>query len=141
MTATVFLRVASILSLLFAAGHTLGGSQSWSPAGETEVLQAMRSFRFDAEGVSRTYLELYLGFGFILSVYLLLQAVVLWQLATLARVEPARLRPLVAAFLLAQVASGFLEWRFIFAVPVVFSALIALSLGAALYASRRTRSV
>ena len=139
MTATVFLRVASILSLLFAGGHTLGGSQSWSPAGETEVLQAMRSFRFDAEGVSRTYLEFYLGFGFILSVYLLLQAVVLWQLATLARVEPARLRPLVAAFLLAQVASGVLEWKFIFAVPMVFSALIALSLGAALYASRRTR--
>jgi hypothetical protein len=139
MTATVFLRVASILSLLFAAGHTLGGRQSWSPAGETEVLQAMRSFRFDAEGVSRSYLEFYLGFGFILSVYLLLQAVVLWQLATLARVEPARLRPLVAAFLLAQVAAGVLAWRFIFAIPAVFSALIALSLGAALYASRRTR--
>ena len=140
MTATVFLRVASILSLLFGAGHTLGGTQSWSPAGETEVLQAMRSFRFDAEGVSRTYLEFYLGFGFILSVYLLLQAVVLWQLATLARVEPARLRPLMAAFLLAQVASGVLAWRFIFAIPVVFSALIALTLGAALYASRRTRA-
>ena len=140
MTVTVFLRVASILSLLFAAGHTLGGLQSWSPAGETEVLQAMRSFRFDAEGVSRTYLEFYLGFGFILSVYLLLQAVVLWQLATLARVEPARLRPLVAAFLLAQVASGVLALKFIFAVPAIFSALIALSLGAALYASRRTRS-
>ena len=137
MTATVFLRVASILSLLFAAGHTLGGLQLWSPAGETEVLQAMRSFRFDAEGVSRTYLEFYLGFGFLLSVYLLLQAVVLWQLATLARVEPARLRPLVAAFLLAQVASGVLALKFIFAVPAIFSALIALSLGAALYASRR----
>lgn len=140
MTATVFLRVASILSLLFAAGHTLGGRQSWSPAGETEVLQAMRSFRFDAEGVSRTYLEFYLGFGFILSVYLLLQAVVLWQLATLARVEPARLRPLVAAFLLAQVASGVLAWKLIFEIPAVFSALIALSLGAALFASRRARS-
>ena len=140
MTATVFLRVASILSLLFAGGHTLGGTESWSPAGETEVLQAMRSFRFNAVGVSRTYLEFYLGFGFILSVYLLLQAVVLWQLATVARVEPARLRPLVAAFLLAQVASGVLAWKFIFAIPVVFSALIAIALGASLYASRRTRS-
>ena len=140
MTATAFLRVASILSLLFAGGHTLGGSQSWSPPGETEVLQAMRSFRFDAEGVSRTYLEFYLGFGFILSVYLLLQAVVLWQLAALARADAARLRPLVAAFLLAQVASGALSWRFIFAIPVAFSALIALALAAALYASRTTRS-
>jgi hypothetical protein len=136
MTATAFLRVASILSLLFAGGHTLGGLQSWSPAGETEVLQAMRSFRFDAEGASRTYLDFYLGFGWILSVYLLLQAVVLWQLGTLARVEPARVRPLVAVFLLAQVASGVLAWKLIFAIPVVFSALIALSLGAALYAMK-----
>src|SRR5262245_59930920 len=139
MTATLFLRVASILSFLFAAGHTLGGRESWSPPGETEVLRAMRSVRFDAMGVSRTYLDFYLGFGFILSVYLLLQAVVLWQLATLARGAPERARPMVAAFLLAQVASGVLAWMFIFAIPVVFSALIALCLGAALYASRAAR--
>lgn len=100
----------------------------------------MRSFRFDAEGVSRTYLEFYLGFGWILSVYLLLQAVVLWQLAALALAEPARLRPIVAAFMLAQLASGSLSWKFIFAIPAAFSALIAVSLAAALYASRPTRS-
>lgn len=40
----------------------------------------------------------------------------------------------------AQGAAAVLAWRFIFAIPVVFSALIALALGAALYASRRARS-
>ena len=75
MTTARLLRIASVISLLFAAGHTLGGSDAWSPLGETEVLKSMRSFRFDVFGVSRTYLDFYLGFGFTLSVYLLLQAI------------------------------------------------------------------
>jgi hypothetical protein len=139
MSATVLLRIASIVSLLFAAGHTLGGTESWSPAGETAALQMMRSFRFDSEGVSRTYLDFYLGFGFILSVYLLLQTVLLWQLGAFARTDAARVRPMIASFLVAQVASGVLGARFIFAIPVIFSTVIALCLGAALFVTS-TRS-
>ena len=41
MKAPIWLRVSSIISVLFATGHSLGGRQSWSPAGETEVLRAM----------------------------------------------------------------------------------------------------
>ena len=137
MNSTLFLRIASIVSLLFAAGHTMGGTQSWSPPGETEVLRAMRSFRFDAEGVSRSYYDFYLGFGFTISVYMLLQAVLLWQLATIARSEPLRVRPLIASFFLASLASAFVSWKFIFAIPVVFSALVAACLGPALLTSRR----
>jgi hypothetical protein len=136
VNSTLFLRIASIVSLLFAAGHTLGGTESWSPAGETQVLGAMRSFRFDAEGVSRTYLDFYLGFGFIISVYLLLQAVLLWQLATMAKMDSAHVRPLVVSLFLASLASGVLSWRFIFAVPVIFSAVIAGCLGTAFLVSR-----
>ena len=136
MTATLFLRIASATSLVFAAGHTLGGQHSWSPAGETDVLRAMRTFQFDAEGVTRTYLDFYLGFGFILSVYLFLQAVVLWQIAAMARADAQGVRPLITSFLFAQAASALLAWKLIFVVPVVFSGLIAASLAAALYLSR-----
>jgi hypothetical protein len=132
MSPTLLLRIASVVSLLFAVGHTLGGAQSWSPAGETEALGAMRSFRFDAEGVSRTYLDFYLGFGFTISVSLFLQAALLWQLAPIARTDAARIRPLIASFGLASLASAFVSWMFIFAVPVVFSVVLAASLGAAL---------
>ena len=38
---TLFLRIASIISLLFATGHTLGGLKKWSPMGDNEVLRAM----------------------------------------------------------------------------------------------------
>ncbi len=77
MKPSVVLRITSLITLILAVGHYLGGVDSWSPVGETEVLKTMQSFRFDTGGMSRTYFDFYLGFGFILSVYLLLQAVLL----------------------------------------------------------------
>ena len=84
MSTSLLLRIASVISVLFAAGHTLGGRKAWSPQGENQVLQAMRTVRFETFGVSRTYLDFYRGFGFTISVFLAVQAVVLWQLATIA---------------------------------------------------------
>jgi hypothetical protein len=89
MTASRWLRVAAVIMLLFAAGHTMGGRQAWSPIGETPVLQSMREFRFDAMGTSRSYLEFYLGFGYVISVLQFMQAVLLWQVAGLARATGA----------------------------------------------------
>jgi hypothetical protein len=136
MRTTPLLRIASVISLLLAAGHTLGGSDSWSPVGESEVLKAMRTFRFEISGVSRTYLDFYLGFGFILSVYFLLQAILLWQLAAIARTEPLKVRPMIASFALASLACALLSLRFIFPVPVVFSGVLTVVLGLAFFAAR-----
>jgi hypothetical protein len=137
---SLLLRIASILTLLFAAGHTIGGLSFWSPAGDTEVLRAMRSFYFDAGGVSRTYLDFYLGFGYILSVYLLLQAVAFWQLASIAKSAAFCIRPLIGSFMLASIASAALSWRFIFVVPVICSAAIAACLGLAFYVAGKHKN-
>lgn len=134
MKPSLLLRITSIITLLFAVGHTLGGANSWSPAGETDVLRAMRSYHFDAGGVSRTYLDFYLGLGFTISVYLLLQAVLLWQLATIAKVDSVRIRPLIVSFFVASVICAFLSWKLIFAVPAIFCAVIAACLGFTFYA-------
>ena len=136
MNTTLLLRVASVISLLFAAGHTLGGRKAWSPIGESEVLKAMRTFRFETMGVSRTYLDFYLGFGFTLSVYLLLQAILLWQLAVVAKTDPLQVRPMIASFALASVAAGILSWVFIFPVPAAFSAVLTVCLGLAFFVAR-----
>jgi hypothetical protein len=136
MNTSLLLRIGSVISLLFAAGHTLGGRKDWSPMGETEVLQAMRNTRFEAFGVSRTYLDFYLGFGYTLSVTLLLQAVVLWQLAGIARTDPGAVRPIAAAFAVASLASAILAWRFIFPLPALFAAGLTAILAAAAVARR-----
>ena len=135
MKPALLLRIASVITLLLAVGHTAGGLSFWSPAGDTEVLRAMRSFHFDAAGVSRTYLDFYLGFGFITGIYLLAQAVALWQLASMAKADPIRVRPLVASFLLTSIVSAFLSWRFIFLLPVVSFIVVAVCLGLAFYAA------
>jgi hypothetical protein len=135
MKAATLLRIASIISLLFAVLHTLGGANSWSPVGENDVLRAMRSYHFDAGGVSRSYLDFYLGLGFTVGVYLLLQAVLLWQLAAIAKVDSIRIRPVIVSFFVASLACGFLSWKFIFAVPAIFSVVIAAFLGFTFYAT------
>jgi len=132
MSSALWLRVASVVSFLFAAGHTLGGRKSWSFTGEKEVLEPMRTFKVEAFGVSRSYMDFYRGFGFTLSVYLLLQAVVLWQMAPLTQIDPAHVRPIIVSFLIASIASGALTWKFIFPVPVYFGAVVTVCLIAAL---------
>jgi hypothetical protein len=137
ISAPAMLRTASIVTLLFAAGHSLGGLQSWSPPGETEVLQAMRSFRFDAEGVSRTYWEFYIGFGFMVGVFLLAQAAVLWQLSTAWKKDSALVRPILGVLFISVVANAALAWLFFFTVPLIMASTIALSVGLALAAALR----
>jgi hypothetical protein len=141
MKPRLLLRIASVITLLLAVGHTAGGLSFWSPAGETEVLRAMRSFHFDAAGVSRTYLDFYLGFGFISGIYLFAQAVALWQLASMAKADPTGVRPLVGSFLLGSAASAFLSWRFIFVPPVVSFTAVAACLALASYAAGKPQDV
>jgi hypothetical protein len=135
MTTTLLLRLASAISFLFAIGHTLGGARQWSPMGENEVLKAMAAVRFDTMGANRSYLDFYMGFGWSLSVALLLQSVLLWQIAALARSDAIRVKPMIATFALATLASGIIAWLFIFPVPALFSlALLAVLVSAYLRA-------
>jgi hypothetical protein len=136
MKPSIALKIASVISLLFAAGHTVGGSSSWSPRGETPTLQAMRAFHMEVAGVSRSYYDFYMGFGYSLSVFMALEAVLLWQLAGLAKRDVGAARPLVAAFFVAALSGAVITWIFIFPVPGLFATVQAACLGLALYASR-----
>ena len=136
MTTTLWLRIAAVVSLLFTAGHTMGGLKRWSPMGDNAVLQAMSTVRFETMGVSRTYLDFFMGFGWSISVAMLLQTVVLWQLSSLARTQAAALRPLIAVFALATAASGVIAWRFIFPLPAIFSAVLVVCLVVAFAVAR-----
>lgn len=131
MTTAILLRIASVVSFLFTIGHSLGGLKTWSPIGDTDMLTAMKTYRFDTMGVNRSYLDFYLGFGWSLSVAMLLQSVLLWQLATLARTDAARVRPMIAAFAIATLAGGIIAWQFILPVPALFSAVLLIVLVAA----------
>ncbi len=141
MKAFHFLRAAAVLTLLYCAGHTMG--MPWTPYTDpeaTSVLEAMKGHSFEAEGFKGTYWDLYFGFGLIISVYLLVQAVVLWQVASLAKADAARVRPIVVSFLVAFAINAALSWKYFFVVPVVMAGLIAICLAIALVLSGRTRA-
>jgi hypothetical protein len=137
MKIATWLRVAAVLSVLLALGHTAGGLQHWSPPGETEVLRSMGAFRFDVLGSNRSYLDFYLGFGYIISLYMFAQALLLWQLAALASLPDANVRPMVATFLWVSVGATALDWALFFVVPTVLNLIIAICLALAWFAGGR----
>ena len=75
MKASMFYRIAAVLLLLFAVGHTLGFRQSDPKWGVDALLGSMRSIHFDAQGFTRTYWDFFSAFGLFFSMFLLFAAV------------------------------------------------------------------
>ena len=71
-------RTAAVLILLFDLGHSVGCP--WSDAAWAVDLGGVRSTQFHIAGFSRTYADFYVGFGLIVSVFLLLAAILAWQM-------------------------------------------------------------
>lgn len=141
MSTRVWLRIAAIVSLLFAVGHTLGGMQNWSPVADNPVLQSMRTVHFAVMGVNRSYLDFFIGFGYSLSVSMFLQSVLLWMLSNLAHTHAAIARPTIAAFAVSAALSGLIAWRYIFPVPALFSLVLFAVLVVALASAHRRPAV
>ena len=131
MKASLFYRIASVLLLLFAIGHTLGFRQNNPEWGVSAVIDLMRSIHFDAQGFNRTYWDFFSAFGLFFSVFLLFAAVLAWQLAGLPAEIFARMRGTAWALAISFAAVTVLSLRYAFLIPIVFSALITICLIAA----------
>jgi hypothetical protein len=136
MQAKLWLRISAVVSLLLAAGHSLGGRKYWSPNGELPVLQQMRDNHFDVMGVSRSFFDFYMAFGWSLSIALYMQSILIWQLSGLVTTDVARARPMIAVITAAVVASAIIAWRMIFPVPAYFEAALSVCLLVALVKAR-----
>ena len=128
MKTTLWLRISSVIALLFAVGHALGARKHWSPMRENPVFDAMPDTHFQTMGVNRSYLDFYTGFGYSLSVAQLMLAVLLWQLATLARTNARGVRLMIAVIAVAIAASGVIAGRLIFPLPALFALMLVASL-------------
>jgi hypothetical protein len=137
MKASVFYRIAAVLLLLFAAGHTLGFRQSDPAWGVNALISSMRSVHFDVQGFNRTYWDLFVAGGFSVGVFFLFAAILAWQLAGLPAATLALMRGTAWAFALSFAAITVVSWRYLFIVPIVFSILITLCLTAAAWLSAK----
>src|SRR5579863_467909 len=129
MKASTLYRIASVLLLLLDAGHTAGFP--WSDPAWGVDLGPMRSSHFYVLGFSRTYWDFYVGFGLIVSVFLLLAVVLAWQLGDLPPESLALMRGTAWAFALCFAGITVLSWKYFFIIPIVFSIVITLCLTAA----------
>jgi hypothetical protein len=138
MKRSILLRIASVLTLIFCAGHTYATLAPFSVDPEqAAVFMAMQAFPFEIMGARRTHWEFYRGFSLLFSVTLLLLAVLLWQLAGLVKSDPVRVRPLVGSLFLAYLGFTVLCGMYFFIAPAAFSAAVAVCL-ALVFTSSRT---
>jgi hypothetical protein len=138
MKPSVFYRIASILLVLFAIGHTLGFRQNNPEWGVGTVIGTMQSIHVNAQGFTRTYWDFFTAFGLFFSVFLLLAAVLAWQLGDVRRQDFgdfARRTAWTLALGFAVVTA--LSWRYAFTTPIVFSAVITVCLVAAAWLSAK----
>jgi len=132
MKATIYLRIASVLTLIHAVLHTAGGVFGKVPDGPASVAAAaMQANEFVVFGVTRTYWQFFRGMGLAVSIFLTIEAVVFWQLASLAKKDGAGVRPMLVTFMVAYLAMAVNSYEYFFAPPVVTEILIAVCLGLA----------
>jgi hypothetical protein len=135
LKARIFYRISSVLLVLFAAGHSLGFRNRVPAWKADEVVGLMRSVHFDAQGFTRTYWDFFSAFGLLFSVFLVFTAALAWILSSLPTETLARIRSIAWALATCFVAVTALSWRYAFTTPLVFSAVITVSLTAAAWLS------
>ena len=131
MRPSIFYRIAAVLLLLFAAGHTLGFRQSDPAWGVDSLLAGMRSIHFDVQGFNRSYWDLFQAGGFSVGVFYLFTAILAWQLGGLPAATLALMRGTLWAFALCFAAITIVSWKYLFMLPIVFSIVITICLAAA----------
>jgi hypothetical protein len=141
MKASVFYRIAAVLLLLFAVGHTLGFRQSDPQWGVDALLGSMRSIHFDVQGSNRTYWDLFVAAGFSVGVFYFFAAILAWQLGGLPAATLALMRGTVWAFALCFAAITVVSWKYLFILPIAFSFVITNCLTAAAWLSAKPVSV
>ena len=137
MKASIFYRVAAVLLLLFAAGHTLGFRQSDPKWGVDGLLGSMRSIQFDVQGFNRTYWDLFVAGGLSVGVFYLFAAILAWQLGSLPKETLALMRGIAWAFALCFAALTVVSWTYLFVLPIVFSLVITVCLISAAWLSSK----
>jgi hypothetical protein len=124
-------RLAAYLLTFFCVGHTVGGmlvQKSLGPAADA-VFGAMKTVVFDFEGARCSYYGFWFGFGLMVSVFLLLSAIVAWQLDKTDASSWRITAPIAWALFVAHLANAVICWAYFFTGAGILSTLAALLLG------------
>jgi hypothetical protein len=138
MNATLLYRIAAVVFVLFAVGHTYG-FLSLRPASSEgrAVYDAMNTVHFEEGGQSFTYGAFYRGFGLSCTASMILSAFLCWHLGELARSAPTAIGALGWAFFAVQVVGVVLSFLYFGLPPMILSAIVTVIVGVAAFLSTR----
>ena len=123
-------RIASVIFVIFAAGHTVGFMRFRPPTPESQaVLSAMQNVHFAIGGGTYTLGGFYVGFGLYATAYLLFSAFLAWQLGNVAPAFPRPIASIAWGFFGVQLVSVALSWIYFLPPPVFLSVIVAVCLG------------
>jgi hypothetical protein len=130
MSARLLYRIAAVLLILFAAGHTVGFLKFKPPTADgVAVRDAMNQVHFQVRGRDYTYGGFYTGFGLFNSAFLVFAALLAWHLGNLAASSPQAIGAVGWWLCLVMAASLALCWAYFNMIAVAFSAVLAFDLG------------
>jgi len=126
MRPSLFYRIAAVVNLLFAIGHTIGFLSFRPKAAEGQAAVKAMAVVFSEDGTRFSYANFYKGFGLNVTLMLLLIAAWSWWLARQAKSSPrATVAP--GAALLAYQLGGLVLACLYFPLPaILFSAALAI---------------
>jgi hypothetical protein len=119
-------RIATYLLVLFCAAHTAGGmlaQESLGPSADA-VFEQMKAVQFQFNGATCTWYGFWFGFGITVSVFLLLSAVIAWQLDKVPPNSWPAVSTIAWALVVSHAINAYLSWRYFFLGPVIFGVVI-----------------
>ncbi|HET9699103.1 MAG TPA: hypothetical protein VFP40_19675 [Terriglobales bacterium] len=137
MKPSILYRIAAVLLLLFAIGHTLGFSQSDPHWGVDAVVASMHSGHFNVQGFQRTLWDFFLAAGLSVGVLYLFAAVLAWQLGGLPPQTLTLMGGVRWAFALTFAVIAVVSSLYLFIIPIAFSAAITVCLISAAWLSSK----
>jgi hypothetical protein len=136
---TLLLRIASVLTFLHGALHAIGDYFGKpDPGAQLAAVSAMKMNSFVVMGQLRTFWDFYEGFSLAGSITMVVEAIVFWQLASLAKKNPGPLRPILVAFAFGYLALALNSYKHFIPPPVIIELVIAGLLGFAAIGARKS---
>jgi hypothetical protein len=131
VSAKLLYRIAAVIFVLFALGHTFGFLGFKPPTAEGMAVRAsMERVHFTVAGETFSYGGFYRGFGLTITAYLLFLAFLSWQMGGIANAT------LAWGLAVLQLVTLVLSWMYFASIPTVMSAVLTVCLGWAAWLTR-----
>jgi len=131
---TIILRLTAIVSVAWAIGHTYGTlaiiNGPSNDALDSQILMV--------ESVAKTFTDVFSGYGYFITVYMLMQAAVLWLISILMTKEmPVTI--FIWVVMIGSLSTAVISVLYLIIIPVIFSMIIAILLAIVLIHDKLVR--